>query len=324
MYIIGSNISRTTLGQKGATCSMSPQINPIFAVRGELKDHKYVSGWSPASPWPDVDVAFHWTNFDYPRAHIHEYWEILVLVSGTLRHQVNGKSTILNEHHACLLRPDDCHSLFAANSEPVIVLNFMAKKDYATRLFAAYGQDMTDRILNSEDLSFTVSEATLNKCIVDTQFLQIDKTLSDEEKSSRCKILFISLISELMMQNVTIAKSYPQWLSSFLMKLSQSNYSVRSIKTDLVADSTYSYSRLIHLFKKHMGCTIAQYIAHQRVERAKEYLRYTNMRIIDIAAAVGCDSVTHFNRIFKQSTGVTPTQFRQSNSNVSDDHKGRN
>ena len=79
----------------------------------------------------------------------------------------------------------------------------------------------------------------------------------------------------------------------------------------MVADSTYSYSRLIHLFKKHMGCTIAQYIAHQRVERAKEYLRYTNMRVIDIAAAVGCDSVTHFNRIFKQSTGVAPTEYRK-------------
>lgn len=300
---------------------MSQQINPVFAIRGALKDHKYLSTWSPASPWPDAEVAFHWTNFDYPRAHIHEYWELLVLVSGNLRHELNGKTTILMQHQACLLRPNDCHSLYAADDAPILILNFMIKKDYMAQLLSAYGQALTDRILNSEDLSFNVSETALNKCIADTQVLQIDKSLSLDEKVSRCKIMLISLFSELMMQNVTIARSYPQWLSNFLLKLSHLDLSNISIKTDLMEDTNYSYSRLIHLFKKHMGCTIAQYISHQRVERSKEYLRYTNMRIIDIAAAVGCDNVTHFNRIFKRSTGVTPTQFRQSNSNIPDDQE---
>lgn len=296
---------------------MPQQINPIFSVRGELKDHKYLSSWNPASPWPDAEVAFHWTNFDYPRTHIHEYWELLILVSGNLRHELNGKVTYLKQHQACLLRPEDCHSLYAADSTPVMILNFMAKKEYFAQLLDTYGQSLTERILSSEDLSFTVSETVLNKCIADTQVLQVDKSIPIEEKVSRCKILLISLISEMMMQNVTIAKSYPRWLSDFLMKLSHSDLSNIAIKTNLIEDSIYSYSRLIHLFKKHMGCTIAQYISHQRVERAKEFLKRTDMRIIDIAAAVGCDNVTHFNRIFKNATGMTPTQFRQINSRIS-------
>ena len=189
---------------------MPQQINPIFAVRGALKDHKYLSSWNPASPWPDAEVAFHWTNFDYPRTHIHEYWELLILVSGNLRHELNGKVTFLRQHQACLLRPEDCHSLYAVDSTPVIILNFMAKKEYMSQLLSTYGQSLTDRILSSEDLSFTVSETVLNKCIADTQVLQVDKSIPLEEKVSRCKIILISLISELMMQNVTIAKSYPR------------------------------------------------------------------------------------------------------------------
>ena len=296
---------------------MSQPFNPIYSVRCDLKDHTYVSAWSPASPWPDAEIAFNWVNFDYPLAHIHEYWELMLLVSGSLRHEVNGTVTILKPHQACLLRPDDCHSLTCAGPTPVVILNFMVKKEYIAQLFATYGKNLTERVIRSEDLSFTVSEATLNKCIADTQALQLDKSLSIDEKTSRCKILFISLISEMMMQNVTITKSYPQWLSAFLLKISYSDLSDVSIKTDLMEGSTYSYSRLIHLFKKYMGCTIAQYISHQRVERSKEFLKRTDMRIIDIAAAVGCDNVTHFNRIFKNATGMTPTQFRQINSRIS-------
>lgn len=294
---------------------MSEQIHPIFAVRGDLKDHQHVSTWTPASPWPNADVAFHWTNFDYPRAHTHEYWEILILVSGTLSHEINGIATTLTSHQAYLIRPEDCHRFYAIGDEPVIILNMMAKKTYVNQLLATYGDSIAEKIYTSKNLSFNVSDTIFNKCVIDTQVLQLDSTISIEEKVERCRILFVGLIAELMLQN--ISKPKPQWLSHFLMKLSQSNLSNLSIKTDLMAESTYSYSRTICLFKKYMGCTIAQYITHLRVEQAKDYLKNTNMRIIDVSAAVGCDNVTHFNRIFKSATGITPTEFRKNNTRIS-------
>lgn len=299
---------------------MSEQVHPIFAVRGALEDHQHLSTWSPASPWPDAEVAFHWTNFDYPRPHIHEYWEILVLISGSLQHEINGKTTILKQHHACLLRPEDCHK-HSCISDSVILLNMMAKKEYVDHIFSIYGDSTRSKLLDSDDLSFVVSEATLNRCVTDTQALQIDNSLSLGEKVDRCKILFATLMSELMMQNIPNSNSHPEWLSKFLLKLSQSDLSNISIKADWITETGYSYSRLIYLFKKHMGCTISQYISHLRVERAKEYLKYSNMRIIDVAAAVGCDNVTHFNRIFKRATGATPSDFRKNTTRLSDNQK---
>ena len=292
-------------------------ITPSYSIRCEQKDHQYLSKWSPASPWPDTEISFHWTNFDYPWSHIHEYWELLIIISGSVHHTINGKSTFLRKHQACLLRPTDCHSFCVADESPLIVLNFMIKKEYSAQLLGAYGAELTDRVLNSKDLSFTVNDNTVSKCIFDTQVLQVDKTLSKEERENRCKILFVSLFSELMMKNITIAPTYPKWLSDFLVKLSHSDLSTTSIKNDLTIDSTYGYSQLIYLFKKHMGCTIKQYISHQRIERAKELLKYSDLKIIDIAATVGCDNVSHFNRIFKAATGMTPTQFRQSVSRFS-------
>lgn len=298
---------------------MQPQISPIFSVRGDLSTHKYVSKLETASPWQDSDVSFHWSNFDYPRQHIHEYWEILVLISGRIRHCVNGRTSVLTAHQACLLRPNDCHAFFAADDSPVIILNFMAKKEYMTKLLDTYGEELTNRLVSSEDLSFTVSKDALNKCIADTQFLQIDTRLSTDEKISRSKLLFIRLLSELMMQNVTITGSYPQWLSDFLLKLSHADLSDLHVRQALMNETPYSYSRLIYLFKQYMGCTIVQYISYLRVERAKEYLKYTNRHMIDIASLVGCDNVTHFNRIFKAATGMPPSRFRKENSNVHPD-----
>lgn len=290
---------------------MSQLINPVFSQMGSLEDEKYCSEWALASPWPEAEVAFHWSNFDYPRQHIHEYWEILCLISGTVQHEVNGCVRTLQAHHGCLLRPEDCHALRAVGDEPVIVLNFMAKKEYMQQVLCPYGKTLTEKVLGAEDLSFRIGEVTLHRCIADTQVLQIDAALSMPEKISRCKALFVRLVSDLMAENVMVSQSTPKWLSDFLILLSQPDYNTRSIKADLAKLSTYSYSRLIFLFKQHMGCTICQYMNLKRAERAKEYLRYTNMSVIDIAAALGCEHVTHFNRIFKSVTGLTPIQYRK-------------
>lgn len=291
---------------------MPKPVQPIFLARRlPEKQYLHLSKLCHASPWPNADVSFHWTNFDYPYLHAHEYWELLILVSGALRHEVNGKSITLKQHHACLLRPSDCHGLYAIGSEPVTILNFMVKPEYITPILAAYGASMVEKLHTKEDLTFTVSETLLNECVSGTQVLQLDATIPYEERIDRCRTLFINLLSELMTQNITAADHKPKWLSDFLLELSQSDLSGTVAKSNIIEQSNYSYSRLIRLFKKYMGCTISQYISHLRIERAKEYLKDVNMRIIDVATAVGFDNVTYFNRVFKSATGQTPSEYRK-------------
>ncbi len=52
------------------------------------------------------------------------------------------------------------------------------------------------------------------------------------------------------------------------------------------------------------------------MEEAKRLLKETNQQISSIAFMVGYNNVQHFNRVFKEYTGIPPTLFREDTSDV--------
>ena len=65
------------------------------------------------------------------------------------------------------------------------------------------------------------------------------------------------------------------------------------------------------MFKKITGLNFTHYVSRVRVEKAKKLLQNPNLRISEIAFDVGFQSLTHFNRVFRNITGVSPTEFRR-------------
>ena len=49
-----------------------------------------------------------------------------------------------------------------------------------------------------------------------------------------------------------------------------------------------------------------------KCERACILLGTTRLSILEISTALGYDSLSHFNRIFKEYTGVSPGAYRNS------------
>lgn len=70
------------------------------------------------------------------------------------------------------------------------------------------------------------------------------------------------------------------------------------------------FSRLFH---KVTGTAFVDHLTQRRIAEAKELLKATSMKIIDVAFAVGYADQSYFGRRFKQVTGQTPSKFRQAN-----------
>ncbi|MBU1168033.1 MAG: helix-turn-helix transcriptional regulator [Proteobacteria bacterium] len=64
------------------------------------------------------------------------------------------------------------------------------------------------------------------------------------------------------------------------------------------------------MFKVHVGVKINNYINDLRVDAACRMLQETNSKIIDIAFAVGFESLATFNRVFIKKTGISPSEYR--------------
>ena len=63
-------------------------------------------------------------------------------------------------------------------------------------------------------------------------------------------------------------------------------------------------------FKQVTGINFVEYIAYTRFQKACKLLRDGGLRISEIAFAVGFQSLSQFNRVFKKFSGKSPTQYR--------------
>jgi AraC-like DNA-binding protein len=68
---------------------------------------------------------------------------------------------------------------------------------------------------------------------------------------------------------------------------------------------------LCKMFRKATGIGFTEYVSRTRVEKAKNLLLNPNLRVSEVAFAVGFQSLTHFNRVFKKIVGESPTEHRE-------------
>ena len=77
-----------------------------------------------------------------------------------------------------------------------------------------------------------------------------------------------------------------------------------------VAMLSTSYYR--YFFKGKTGMTFSEYLNRQRIALASELLKgHPEKKIIEICLEAGFGNINHFNRTFRQITGVTPAAYRK-------------
>ena len=63
-------------------------------------------------------------------------------------------------------------------------------------------------------------------------------------------------------------------------------------------------------FKQVTGTNFVDHVAYTRFEKARILLHDVGLRVSEIAFAVGFQSLSQFNRVFKKLAGTSPTQYR--------------
>jgi AraC-like DNA-binding protein len=71
-----------------------------------------------------------------------------------------------------------------------------------------------------------------------------------------------------------------------------------------------SPNHLSEKFKQVTGVNFVQYVARTRYEKARSLLHDLDLRVSEIAFAVGFQSLSQFNRVFKKFSGKSPTEYR--------------
>lgn len=99
---------------------------------------------------------------------------------------------------------------------------------------------------------------------------------------------------------------------SDIYEIIENNYGNPELSIKFISDKLYiSHSHLCVLFKKETGKTLNQYITEFRIEKARELLADSTVKLYYVAARVGYSDQNYFTKIFKKHTNMTPSEYRE-------------
>ena len=127
--------------------------------------------------------------------------------------------------------------------------------------------------------------------------------------------LMLGHLAELCLDAVCSGPFIPQSADSRadeVVRYVDANYIGRISLGDLATRFAMSPSHLSRVFKNRTGRTLTEYVAHRRIDYAKELLETSTMPVSEIAEESGYDSYFYFARVFRRLTGQTPTEHRAS------------
>lgn len=100
-------------------------------------------------------------------------------------------------------------------------------------------------------------------------------------------------------------------LDRLILKLHQS-YGEPWTISSMAACCQLSESYFAHAFLRRTGTSPMKYLNRLRIETAKELLYAKNMSISQVSSMSGFRDSLYFSKLFRKSTGMSPTKFRQS------------
>jgi len=161
---------------------------------------------------------------------------------------------------------------------------------FMSNLFGLLAKKIADLGIVCENEYFDVPNLNVGRQkIIDASFKNMDR------------IADLMLIHSSGAENITINRA-----KEFIME----NYG-RDILLEDVANHVFlSPAYLSRIFKKYVGESFSSYLFSIRINRAKILLKNSNLKVYEISERVGIQTPKYFFKLFKDHTGLTPSEYR--------------
>lgn len=100
-------------------------------------------------------------------------------------------------------------------------------------------------------------------------------------------------------------------LVNAVKRLISNNLAAPPSLTEIASKVGTYREKLSQLFRAHTGMTVFAYIRAARIECGMNLLRETDIEVQDIALLVGFNNAGNFATAFRESSGLTPSAYRQ-------------
>lgn len=133
---------------------------------------------------------------------------------------------------------------------------------------------------------------------------RVKEKLAEQQSQNVCADYVLSALQAVGRSN---DDSFTQDICTYF-----SNTSCRDISVEQAAEH-FGFSRdyFGKMFRRHIGESFSKFSTLVKIEYAKELLRQSGLKAYEISEELGYSSADYFTKVFKETTGISPAQYRQ-------------
>ncbi|MDR2202099.1 MAG: AraC family transcriptional regulator [Clostridiales bacterium] len=279
-----------------------------------VNQHTFSINQSKRGGYGLVDFARIRFENDWPSiAHMHPYCEIFIVTDGAGYHVQNKIHIPVKKGSLIIANPGVLHTETFCKNTPL---------EYAVFGLSNLRFDFDKEPFSPPDEAGESEQNEVRVFDLGDSFWEVEKYLAAIERELKAKAPYYEdmcrSLADLIVITVTrvtggagkqqaaggaVSNSALQ-IADYIRNHYAANITLEFLERKFYISKFY----LIRAFKKYCGATPMQFLNAVRIEKAKHLLETTNLKVADVAGAVGFYNSAYFAKLFKRATGLTPTQ----------------
>ncbi len=264
------------------------------------------------------------------RAHQHEFFELIYLISGRGLHRIGNKSYPIQAGDVYVISPDEPHAYFPAEGNEVRIVNVLFLPGILDEaLLSSSGLPGLTGLLYIEPLFREEAHFAHRLNLQGAIAYRVETLLREMEQEQQARSPGFDIVLRNMFCTllVLLSRAYEQQIArsgvepefrrrhavvEAAMRYIEDHHTEAVSLVDVARHTAMSPSRLAHLFKEHTRRSILAYLHEFRIKRICNDLLASDTPVSELALNLGYGDLGFFHRVFRRYTGCSPTEYRRS------------
>lgn len=266
-----------------------------------------------------ISARTHTRYVDFPE-HKHNYVEMMIVLSGSITHDIDGKELTLSTGEILVMNKHVSHSIRHSGKEDIGVNIIMSDRlidGVAAELSGTVFSSLIKENAKSDGapiyLAFSAKGRKYIENIIENLLFELTKKGSDAGIMTGTVSLLLRYLSIenkdlLKIGNLKADKDESRRIE--ILSYVRSHYRTASL-SELSERLYLTVPYLSKITHELFGKSFKELVVDERMERAKSAFENTKMPIGDVIRSVGYENESYFHREFKKRYGTTPLTMRK-------------
>ena len=243
-----------------------------------------------------------WKGIRQFPARFHKQLEMLYVISGELRVNIDGKNYILHENEMYLAFPNILHAVLRSEASGVLIIA-------DNEMFPLYSDVLTHFKPEKPIICASDVPPIVFSCLSRIRNLS---QLDDFTHKQAILTGYIGAVLGEILERITLTERNSD--SDLIQKLILyflDNYTREITLEDVARELNYSKCYISRLVSETFQCNFRTLINSYRISLAQSLLLSSQKTVSEISYECGFKNQSSFNRIFLKHCGETPSEFRK-------------